>query len=494
MAQTLTPLPTETDVASPWATATDLVAALRRKEVSSRELLDRYLDRNERYGPEINAVVTLDVERARTRARQADDATARGESWGPLHGLPITVKDTLETAGLRTTAGAPEYAEHVPGRDADAVARLRDAGAVLFGKTNTPTYAADCQTYNPVFGTTNNPWDLSRAVGGSSGGAAAALAAGLTGLELGSDLGGSIRNPAGYCGVYGLRPTYGLVPTRGHIPGPPGSLAEIDLATVGPMARSADDLALALGVLAGPDTAHSVAWRLTLPPPRAASLDGYRVAYWLDDEYCRVDAGVLEVLGDVVDAVGRAGATLAAARPCTLRTAERLTQLLAQSAFSGAYAPEHFDHLVEITATADPADDSPRVRHARNVTARMRDIAVARERRARLMADCARFFTEHDVLLCPITPVAAIPHDHQPDIDARRITVNGQQRHYGDQIPWASLPGVCSLPAVVVPVGLTRTGLPVGLQVIGPFLEDRTAVDVAGRIGALRGPLIPPGW
>jgi amidase len=474
--------------------ATGLLEALRRGEIGSRELLELYLARIERFGPQINAVVTLDAERARERARRADDARARGESWGPLHGLPITVKDTLETAGLRTTAGAPEYADHVPARDADAVARLRGAGAVLFGKTNTPAYAADCQTYNAVFGTTNNPWDLSRAVGGSSGGAAAALAAGLTGLELGSDLGGSIRNPAGYCGVYGLRPTYGLVPTRGHIPGPPGSLATIDLATVGPMARSARDLARALDVLAGPDAAHAVAWRLTLPPPRATSLDGYRIAYWLDDAYCRIDGEVLRVLGDTVEALGRAGARVDAAWPCTLRTAERLAQQLIQSAFSGAYPDAHFARLLEIAADAPPGDDSPRARHARNVTARMRAIAEAREQQARLMADCARFFTEHDVLLCPITPTAAIPHDHDPDVDARRITVNGEQRPYGDQIPWASLPGVCSLPAVVVPVGLTRDGLPVGLQVIGPHLEDRTAIDVAGRIGQLVGPLVPSGW
>ena len=483
------------DSTLPWASAVELLAAMRRRELSSRELLDLYLERIDRVGPAINAVVTLDVERARARAAEADQATARGESWGALHGLPITVKDCLETAGLRTTAGAPEFADHVPARDADAVARLRAAGAILFGKTNVPMYASDCQTYNPIFGTTNNPWDLGRAVGGSSGGAAAALAAGLTGLELGSDLGGSIRNPAGYCGVYGLRPSYGIVPTRGHIPGPPGSLAEIDAATVGPLARSAADLELALGVLAGPDEAHAVAWRLDLPAPRAQSLAGYRVAAWLDDEYCTVDAEVLRVLGSAVDAVRTAGARVDDdARPCTLREAERLVQQIVQAAFSAAYPDAHFDRLREIAAEADPGDDSPRVRHARNVTARVRDLVAARERRAQMAAACARFFRDHDVLLCPITPTTAIPHDHRPDVDARRIVVNGRERPYGDQIPWASLPGLCSLPAVVVPVGLTREGLPVGLQVIAPFLEDRTAIDVARRIGDLIGPLVPPAW
>jgi amidase len=477
----------------PWASATDLLAGIRRREISSAELLEYYLDRIERLNPAVNAVVTLDTDRARERARQADQATARGRSWGVLHGLPITVKDSFETAGLRTTAGTPDYAGHVPSRDAEAVARLRAAGAVLFAKTNLPAYAADCQTYNPIFGTTNNPWDLSRAVGGSSGGSAAALAAGLTALELGSDLGGSIRNPAGYCGVYGLRPSYGIIPTRGHIPGPPGMLAEIDMATVGPMGRSAADLRLALDVLAGPDATRAVAWRLDLPPPRAEALSQYRVAVWLDDEYCPADDEVLRVLGDAVDAVRAAGARVETARPCALREAERLTQQVMQAEFSGIHPTEEFDRLRTLAETADPADDSPAVRHARNVTARMRDHVVVREQRARISARCARFFTEYDVLLCPITPTAAIKHDHNPDVDARRITVNGHARPYGDQIPWASLPGLCCLPAVVIRAGLTSHQLPVGLQVIAPHLEDRTAIDVAERIATLLSPLVPAG-
>ena len=391
-------------------------------------------------------------DRAAETAAAADRAAARGELWGPLHGLPITIKDSLETAGLRTTGGAPEWAHHVPARDADAVARMRAAGAIVIGKTNLPAYAADSQTYNPLFGTTNNPWNTERAVGGSSGGSAAAVAAGLTGLDLGSDLGGSIRNPAGYCGVFGLRPSYGIIPTRGHLPGPPGSLAEIDLATVGPLARSATDLGLTLDVLAGPDAARAVAWRLELPAARADTLRGYRIAVWLDDDYCPVDGDVLRVLGAVVDAVVAAGATVdAAARPCPLRTAERLVQQLIQAEFAGAYPQPEYERLQRLAATAAQADDSAPIRHARNVTARARDLVAAREAKAQLAARCAAFFTDHDVLLCPITPTTAIPHDHQPDVDARRIIVNGRPRPYGDQIPWASLAGLCGLPAVVMP-------------------------------------------
>jgi amidase len=475
-------------------TATELTRALRRREVSSRELLACYRERIDQLNPTVNAVVTLD-ETAFDRAAAADDALAHGESWGPLHGLPITIKDALETAGLRTTAGAPEWAHHVPVRDADAVARLRAAGAVVIGKTNLPAYAADSQTFNTIFGTTNNPWNTDRAVGGSSGGSAAAVAAGLTGLELGSDLGGSIRNPAGYCGVFGLRPSYGIIPTRGHIPGPPGTLAQLDLATVGPLARGAADLSLALDVLAGPDAAASVAWRLNLPRPRTGSLRSYRIAAWLDDDYCPVDAEVLRVLGATVDAVGAVGARVdATARPCTLREAERLAQQLIQSAFAGAYPIQAYQRLQNVAAAAGPADDSAPVRHARNVTATMRDHAAALEAKAQLAARCAAFFTDHDVLLCPITPTTAIPHDHQADVDARRILVNGRSRPYGDQIPWASLAGLCGLPAVVLPAGLAR-GLPVGLQIIGPRLEDRTVLDVATRIVELTGGyLAPPGY
>lgn len=241
------------------AGAARLVAALKAGEVSSRELLDLYLSRIEAADPALNAVVTLDAERARRLAAEADADLARGEASGALHGLPITIKDTIETGGLRTTAGAPWLGGHVPDRDATAVARLKAAGAIVFGKTNCPLYGGDAQSENVVFGTTGNPWDTDRSPGGSSGGSAAALAAGQTALELGSDIGGSVRNPAHYCGVYGHKPSFGIIPTRGHIPPPPGALSPVDLAVVGPLGRSAEDLALAMDVLVGPDEADGTA-------------------------------------------------------------------------------------------------------------------------------------------------------------------------------------------------------------------------------------------
>ena len=233
--------------------ATDLLAALREKRISSRELLEHYLQRIDLHNRRLNAVLTLDAERARREADAADRALARGEDLGPLHGLPMTVKDAFETAGVRTTAGAAALAEHVPERDAEAVKRLRAAGAVIFGKTNVPALGADGQFYNPLFGSTNNPWDTERTTGGSSGGSAGALAGGLSALELGGDIAGSIRRPAHYTGVFGLKPSYGLVPSRGHIPGAPGIAPDADMNAIGPMARGVDDLELALETLAGPD-------------------------------------------------------------------------------------------------------------------------------------------------------------------------------------------------------------------------------------------------
>lgn len=476
-----------------FASATELVAALRRREISSRELLDHYVERVERLDPALGAVVTLDVDRARKDAADADEAAARGELRGPLHGLPMTVKDSLETADLRTTSGAPGLADHVPERDADAVARLRTAGAVIFGKTNLPTYAMDWQSYNPLFGTTNNPWDRTRTPGGSSGGAAAALAAGLTGFEIGSDIGGSIRVPAHFCGVFGLKPSYGIVPLRGHIPGPPGSLTEPDIAVIGPMGRSADDLDLGLGVLAGPDADTAVAWRLELPPHRSDSLVGYRVAAWLDDPYCPVDRDVLDVLTTVVDALRGEGVTVDdRARPVELPTADRLYRQLLQGALCTGYPQRVFDQLLAEVAAAGADDDSLRVQTARAVTQRKRDWNVAHEQRLQLAARWAEFFRSHDVLLCPVTPTAAFPHDHDPDVDARTIEVNGQTRPYFDQFVWPGLVGMAYLPSAVVPAGHTPQGLPVGLQVVAPHLEDRTAVDVARRISAVLGGFRPP--
>jgi amidase len=432
----------------------DLVHALRNREINSRELLEDYLNRIDELNPALNAVVTLDVDAARAAATAADEATTRGHDVGVLHGLPITVKDAFETAGLRTTSGAPELAGYVPARDADAVARLRAAGAVVFGKTNLPVFAMDWQSANPVFGVTNNPWDLTRTPGGSSGGAAAAVSAGLTGLELGSDIRGSLRQPAHNCGVFALKPSFGLVPVRGHIPGPPGTLSAPDMAVAGPIGRSADDLDLALDVLAGPDEAAATAWRLRLPAPRGRSLRDYRIAVWLDDPVCPVDGAVLEVLTAAVEELRRAGAHIDdAMRPVDL-----------------AEASEVFEALFAARGLARRRELEPRGRAPPAAGARWQ-----------------QYFTRFDVVLTPVSPVAAIHHDLAGSVDSRTITVNGMQRPYTDQSTWTGLAGAAYLPAVAAPVGLARDGLPVGMQVIAPYLEDRTAIDVARHLERLLG-------
>ena len=480
-----------------FQSASKLALAIRAQRVSSRELLALYLQRVGQFNPTLNAIVTLDAERAFTRADAADAALARGESWGPLHGVPITIKDSFETAGLRTTAGAPELAAHVPANNASAVQRLVAAGAVVFGKTNLPTFAMDLQSHNPVFGRSNNPWDIARTPGGSSGGAAAALAAGLTGLELGSDIGGSIRTPAHFCGIYGHKPSHGIVPMQGHIPGPPGLLSETDIGVAGPMARSADDLALALDVLAGPAKDRATAWRLQLPPPRHESLRGFRIAAWLDDPACAVDHDVLERHLALVAKLREAGAVVnEQARPAFgFNAAHQLYLQLLYAATSPGLPDAQWRSLAESVDRLAPGADDARSRFARSATLRHRDWLGAHERCEQIRAAWARFFADHDVLLCPATPTAAIPHDHSEPMAKRLIQVNGSARPYTDQLAWAGLIGMALLPSTVAPAGRTSAGLPVGVQIVGPYLEDRTTIRFAQLLAEAAGGFErPPGF
>ncbi len=477
-----------------FRTATELLDAIRSRRLSSRELLDVCLRRIEQHNPALNAVVTLDAERAMAEAARADDELVRGQLWGPLHGLPMTVKDALETAGMRTTCGMPQFADHVPDRDADAVALLRAAGAIVFGKTNTPLAAGDFQTYNEIFGTTNNPWDLARTPGGSSGGAAAAVAAGLTPLELGSDLGGSIRNPAHYCGVYGLKPTFGVTSTRGHIPGPPGMLARTDVAVVGPIARSAGDLDLVLDVIAAPTRAEATAWRIELPPPRRAQLGDYRLAAWLNEPSAPVDSSVRACIGDAITELRSAGVRVDEdARPGfafadAVSVYERLTNPIP----SPAFPDDAFAGLAAEAAALAPEDQSTHARWLRNMTQPHRSWLIADEERQRLRALWAEFFERYDALLCPAAPTVAFQHDHNPDLDARKVIVDGQPRQSVEIGAWAGFVGACYLPAAVAPIGLTPEGLPVGVQIVAPYLDDRTVVDVARRLTELVGGYGPP--
>jgi amidase len=468
-----------------------LAAQLRERRITAVELLERYRARVERLNPALNAIIASDFAAAVVRARQADAATARGESWGPLHGVPMTIKDTLEVAGMPTVAGAPALREHRPAAHAPAVQRLVDAGAVIFGKTNVPAFAGDVQTFNAVFGTTRNPWDLERTPGGSSGGAAAALAAGLTALELGSDLAGSIRLPAHFCGVYGHKPSHGLVPSRGHIPGPPGTVAQADLAVVGPMARSAEDLALALRVLAGPLPPQATGWRVELPPPRRAALSDYRVLAWLDDPACPVDAGVRAVLEQAVDALRRAGVTVST-QPPPLRLAE-LHELYFKlmCAMIGAGLPGKLYRRARLVGRVAAMLGRDRVDtmagFLRGVTISHRDWLIANEQRERLRLAFEALFQSHDLLLMPVVRIAAPPHLQQGGPYTRTIRVNGGDAPYATQFTWIGPATLAGLPATSAPVGQTAEGLPVGIQIVGAHLHDLATIDFARLIAPLTG-------
>lgn len=474
-----------------YDSAIAIAKKIRDRRISSREALDYFLARIEALDKPINSIVTVDPSRARAEADAADAALARGEILGPLHGVPMTVKDSFQTAGMRTTSGAPELAEFIPTEDAWPVARLREAGAVIFGKTNLPIYAGDLQTYNEVFGTTNNPHDLSRTPGGSSGGSAAALACGFTPIELGSDIGGSIRLPSHMSGIAGHKPSYGIVPAHGQIPGPPGTLTLADLAVAGPMARTVEDLKLGLDILAGPNRWQYPAWRLKLPSPRRRRLKEYRIAAWLDDPACQVETGVRELLEKAAQTLSSAGATVDHnARPAfTLEKVAATFFALLQAALAGAVS---FDKIEEYAASTG---DTSAAQTRRLLAMRHRQWLSHNERRLQMRKQWEEFFKEWDAILLPVMPCPAIPHDHSEPIASRIVTVAGEQRSYWNLITWMAPAGACYLPATVIPVGCVAGGLPVGIQIVGPYLEDRTTLDIAKHLLArLGGCPRPPGF
>lgn len=479
-----------------WS-AKRLLDRLAAGEISSVELVQQMLARIESRNPALNAVVTLDADAALAEAGKCDAERRRGQVRGPLHGLPITVKDTFESRGLRTTAGSPEWAGHRPRTDAVAVARLRDAGAILVGKTNTAERAGDLQCDNPLFGTTRNPWDTDRTSGGSSGGSAAALAAGLTSLELGSDIGGSIRLPAHFCGVCGHKPSYGLVPMRGHLPGPPGWLARSDLAVAGPMAREVADLRLALDVLAGPDPADAVAWRLSLPEPAAREPGQWRMAVWLQQPPFPLAREVLERLQTTVAGLDAAGVvTDADARPSgvDLVASHELFYSMLAAAMSAGLSPGEARFGRSLLKRKLTPEDGDRERFYRAAAMSHRHWQHLHEQRLQLAARWERFFRDWDVLLCPVAPVNAFAHDLDGDPKDRRVLIDGHIRPYSDLSFWCGIAGLPYLPATVVPVGSGSDGLPVAIQVIGPRFGDNTTLAAAALIQQLVGGFrSPPG-
>lgn len=475
-----------------------LAALLRAREVTATELLEAHIARNARLHPQINAIVLPQLEAARARARAADEAAARGEFWGPLHGLPMTVKESFDVLGLPTCVGDPALSGYRARDTALAVQRLEAAGAIIMGKTNLALYMSDLQSFNAAYGVTRNPWDLGRSCGGSSGGSAAALAAGLTTLELGSDLAGSIRGPAHFCGVYGHKPSWGLLPTRGHF-GPPGRRSEMDLTVVGPMARTAEDLALMLPLLAGPQFAGDARWQLALPAPRAKALKDFRVGVWLQDADAPLDASLRRVLDATVTALKAAGVQVIEGGPDGLAIRDFYAdyfQLMASAI--GAISPQKLYGQARWAARFGRLLGKTEVNtlfgHCQGMTISHRDWVRTHERRCQLQARLARYFTGVDVLLMPVTPTAALPHHGaKPGLYSRRIPCNGGEIGYAEQMKWIALASHAGLPATVAPIGHTEAGLPVGVQIVGAELDDLTTIAFAQALaGVVGGYRVPP--
>ncbi len=475
-----------------FATAQSLLGALRTKRISARELLAWHLERIAHYNPDLHAIVTFNEEQAHLRAAQADAAIARGILLGPLHGLPVTIKDCIEVAGLPTTAGVPQRAHVISTTTAPVAQSVLDAGAVLIGKTNLPPYVTDWQTSYPFFGRTNNPWDRTRTPGGSTGGGAAALAAGLTALEFGSDLGGGLCIPPAFCGVYGHRPSETAVPRSGHIP---GSLLEnpaIVMNVMGPLARSAADLDLALSIIAEPVVGEDVAWRLMFPPVRHSALADFRIAVLPPAPWLPVDGEILAALDDLTARLRRLGAWVEEVQPEGFdlwQHHEAYSMLLSVIAFAHLDGDERA-HVVEVLHQS-----SDRFANAQlvGVNATVSQFIGMHGRRERSRALFRAFFRDFDVLLAPVTITPAFPHSSdQVPLLKRTLQVNGTVVPYMYLPIYAGVAAYSGLPATAFPWGRTRRGLPIGLQAIGPYLEDRTTITFASLLEREFGGFMPP--
>jgi len=454
------------------SSAREMAAAVLARRISARELLDLHLARIAERNPQLNAIVSLDEERARAAASAADEATARGEALGPLHGLPFAFKDTHDVAGWRTTYGSPLFAEHVPETDDLVVERIRAAGAVTIGKTNVPEFAAGSHTFNTVFGTTLNPIDPARSAGGSSGGAACAVRAGMVPLADGSDMGGSLRNPASFCGVVGLRPSLGRGPSW-----PTDNYWET-LSVSGPLARDVDDLALLLSVVAGPDprvpTALGEAGSL-FAPPLSGGLAGLRVAVSTDlGGLLEVDGEVARVVTETASVFDAAGATVDPAHPAldladdTFRTLRAWHFQAALGALLGAHPDSFKQSLADNIRAGEPLTGA--------------DVARAFRQRTTLAERMRVFFESYDVLLLPTSQVPPFPADQEfpPSINGRPM---------GSYLDWmrsAYVITVTGCPAISVPAGETTDGLPVGVQIVAPFGADRRLLEVAAAFERAR--------
>ena len=475
----------------PYTSAGEIAAAIRARRVSSTEVLEMYLERIARHNPALNAVCTLDEAGARARAREADSALRRGELWGPLHGVPMTIKDALETAGLRTTGGHPPLANYVPERDATAVARLRAAGAVLMGKTNVPPLSADYRADNPIFGRTNNPWDLARTPGGSTGGGAAAVAAGLSAFDVGSDLAGSVRTPAHYCGLFGLKTTERRVPNTGHIPEPPGLPRAVrHMNVLGPVARSVEDLTLILRIISGPDEAE---WDVPPVPFIEAPerpLASARFAWSTDFGGIPVTRDTRNAIASLANELASLGCRVEQRMPADFDV-NLAWQTWGEIAIAerAATAPDRVEERVA-ALNATLGGDVPVGRgSAKGARATIGDYMASLTQRDRLITALERFFDDWDALLCPVTVSPAIPHvpfGTPIDVDDKKVP------YFLAGTSYTCVFNVTGHPVVVLPIARSQDGLPIGVQVVGRRWSEPALLALTRKLALVTGPFQPP--
>jgi len=484
-----------------FLTAKELASLIQQRKASSVEVLEAHLSRIEALNRSLNAIVTLDEEQARRRANEADDALAAGKSWGPLHGVPVTIKDVFETKGMRTTSSFKPLASYVPQQDAAVVARLRAAGAIVLGKTNTPEMANDEQTNSPLFGRTNNPWNTGRTCGGSSGGSAVAVASGMSPLDIGSDIGGSVRNPAHFCGVFSLKPSDYRVPFTGHIPPPPGSKGRgllRSFLTPGPLARSVDDLRLALTIMAGPDERE---WEVPPVPLGASSVRPLRELRfaWSDDFGLPVSNEIRTALADLATELARRGCRVERRNPPDFDFAQALQVYgeLKQAVFSVRSTPLHLPRpLWRAVAKQIPISNPTTRGLLRGAGANLKNHARALSQRDVFVAKMDRFLADWDAWLCPVAALAAYPHlQSRNPIEQLRATVDVDGRKVPYLLATSVYTGLFNLtgnPVVVLPLSRTKDGLPIGLQVVGRRWDDMFLLDVAEQLTQVTGKFQPP--
>jgi len=470
-----------------YATARSMLADLAAKKISARELLDAHLARNEKIAPAINAVIATDIARAKRDAAAIDEARARGAALGPLAGLPMTIKDGFDVQNMPATAGAPQFKDRAKDcADATLVAAARGAGAVIWGKTNVPFMLSDIQSYNVIYGTTNNPYDVTKVPGGSSGGAAAALATGVTPLEIGSDIGGSLRHPANFCGVTSLKPTWGALSGRGHVPPAPDAYFECDIGVYGPMARNAGDLKLLWSVLRG------------TPQQSRRDVKSARVAVWDEEASWPLACDVRDGVKRAADALAASGARVERAKPAIDGAALMEVYTTILTPIIALDMPEPMMKAFEAMRDADRAvlaaggEDAAIAAFRLRATSTFREIAAAWVARQRFKDILAEFFARYDVILMPITMVPPFAHLQEGSFADRVLDVDGITVPYNNLLDWIAPASVLHAPALAVQAGRTAQGLPVGVQIVGPWHGEDRLFDFAAAIEDRLGGFTPP--